>query len=314
MNEEESISSNVRCLRNHPKTKKILFSKSEIRENDNVSSILIYTVATLLEIWYTKFQDPISNRSPNIYTVHITSNIELLLQSKAPANERSITMSETKTKSARKKRKVSKHVLNARKQDADQKNPVATEETGTQSSEKKTPQRTSGKNRHIKDPSEAMAYLNEWQNHKNSKGNWKFNKNTQSWIIRHMYEVEKISRGAFEITLDYLGGLEGTTMRSRIRAEASRRALRYKEHEKKSKADETKEKNTEETESNKATDNAADPKTSDKELMEEEQRWQKLDEHDKRKEYKRARKILETIKEWAKDFMPARFEAFVSQN
>jgi hypothetical protein len=41
----------------------------------------------------------------------------------------------------------------------------------------------------------------------------------------------------------------------------------------------------------------ADTKTtlSKEDLLEEEKRWGGLDEHDKRKEYKRARQILETV-------------------
>jgi hypothetical protein len=208
---------------------------------------------------------------------------------------------ETKTKTARKKRKVSKHVLKAMegKQEtleAAQANQQVVEALGMPTPEKKTPKRKGKKNRHVKDPVEATTYLTEWQNKKNGKGTWKFNKNTQSWIIRHLYEVDKVPKGAFTILIEYLCGLEGTTTRSRIRAEASRRALRYKEHEKKTAA-ETKEKDTEGTESNEKIENEADPKISVQEQMEEETRWQKLDEHEKRKEYKRARKILETIKE-----------------
>jgi hypothetical protein len=143
-----------------------------------------------------------------------------------------------KSKSARKKRAVSKHVVKARedKADAEQsdQNPAV---GGEQQNPNKTVARKSGKNRHVKDPQEVASYLTDWQNHKNGKGTWKFNKNTQSWLIRHLYELEKVSKGTFTILMDYFAGMEGKTMKSRIRAEASRRALRYKEHTKKEPTD-----------------------------------------------------------------------------
>ena len=45
-----------------------------------------------------------------------------------------------------------------------------------------------------------------------------------------------------------------------------------------------------------ATKSTESPGVSKEDLEDEEARWNKLDDHDKRKEYKRARKILEVIK------------------
>jgi hypothetical protein len=214
-----------------------------------------------------------------------------------------------KKKSATKKRTASKHVLKARegKPDAEQsdQNPQQGTDTAGVGGEQQNPSKTaaskSGKNRHVKDPQEVASYLTDWQNHKNGQGTWKFNKNTQSWLIRHLYELEKVSKGTFTILLDYFAGLEGNTMKSRIRAEASRRALRYKEHTKKEPTDkETESKsesNTTPQSTSKQGKKAVVNSATVQEQLEEEERWQKLDENEKRKEYKRARQILDIIKE-----------------
>lgn len=166
----------------------------------------------------------------------------------------------------------------------------------------------------MKDPSEAATYLEEWkqskqENVKNS--NWKFNKNTQSWLIRHMYEADKVPKATFSLLLEYLAGLEGKTTRVWIRSEASRRALRYKQYEKQGtgKVEEDEGKGTLETtrtttapnskkETKESTEKAVkEGKPTNEEEREEQVRWEKLSDHDKRKEYKRARRVLESINE-----------------
>lgn len=151
---------------------------------------------------------------------------------------------------------------------------------------------------HIKIPSEAETYLLEWDQRDSELSTWKFNKNTQSWLIRHMYEVDKVSKSSFARLLKYLEGLNGDSVRSRIRSEASRRALRYKESQEKG-PEETEERppcvnKNRETTRFESTEAAPGSKTEDVEVDEEVQ-WQRLSEHDKRKEYKRARKVLETV-------------------
>lgn len=165
----------------------------------------------------------------------------------------------------------------------------------------------------MKDPSEAATYLEEWkqskqENVKNS--NWKFNKNTQSWLIRHMYEADKVPKATFSLLLEYLAGLEGKTTRVWIRSEASRRALRYKQYEKQGTGKvEDEGKGTLETtrtttapnskkETKESTEKAVkEGKPTNEEEREEQVRWEKLSDHDKRKEYKRARRVLESINE-----------------
>ena len=150
-----------------------------------------------------------------------------------------------------------------------------------------TPKRKKKKKKE-KDPSEAASYLQTW-NDKRDK--WKFNKNTQSWLIRHMYDSERVSKATFGILLEYLkGGGEATTQR--VRGDATQRALRYKEYEKNKKDGDDEE---ESDDTGKDTEEQADSVDAGGE--DDETRWKKLNDHDKRKEYKRARKTLDVLKE-----------------
>lgn len=196
----------------------------------------------------------------------------------------------------KKKRKTSKHVLKAREEklsSSDQatasQGVVDAPNSGSQETAKK---RKQPKNRHVVDPSRASSYLKEWQA---KSSTWKFNKNMQSWLIRHMYEADKIPKAEFTILLEYLLGLESKAAKTRIRSDASRRALRFKAFEKSGAALNSTELKPEESTEKEAKDNEKDSKDVDG--ITEEARWQKLSDHDKRKEYKRARKILDTVKE-----------------
>ena len=158
-------------------------------------------------------------------------------------------------------------------------------------------------NCHIKHPNEASDYLIQWK----KKNGWKFSKNTQSWLIRHMYDVGKVPKSSFVLLLDYLEGLEGKATRDRIRAEASRRVRRHKEYCKSTPktAIELSTQN-EQGNNNKNNDTGSLEKkeaTTTEQVGEmdvendEEVQWRKLDDHDKRKQYKRARQILNLMKE-----------------
>ena len=107
---------------------------------------------------------------------------------------------------------------------------------GTSSAKKKK----RSANRHVKDPAEAASYLSSWK-HRDAGSGWRFNKNTQSWLLRHMYETEKVPKPTFTLLVDYLVGCLGITRR-RVREDAARRALRYKEYEKKTKPSDPNEK------------------------------------------------------------------------
>lgn len=193
----------------------------------------------------------------------------------------------TGTKAAKKKRNVSKHVLKAR--------------SGAGQSDGKKKEASPGKrSRNVKSPAEAASYLTEWENRGTNEA-WKFNKNTQSWLIRHMYETESVSKGTFSSLLKYLDGLQGASTRSRIRAEASRRALRYKEYTKDVAAEEATTISVDAPTGDQPDSNDASltvdtkPLLSKDEMSEDQKRWESLDEHDRRKEYKRARQILENV-------------------
>ncbi|GAX24808.1 hypothetical protein FisN_18Lh109 [Fistulifera solaris] len=178
--------------------------------------------------------------------------------------------SEKKKKRNKGKKHISKHVLKAR-------------EAKEEAKEKEPPKQTKTKKPKavVKDPSEAIDYLKQW---KHDKSAWKFNKNTQSWIIRHMYDAEKLDKAAFSLATEYLQGLQGGTAKTWVLADATKRALRYKQYEKSPGTDGE---DVEKMETDKTT------KDDTEDLI----RWKNLSDHDKRKEYKRARKVLEVLKE-----------------
>jgi len=199
-----------------------------------------------------------------------------------------------KNKSHRKKR-ISKHVIQAeerRKQTEVEKQLLLAAENGTSTtpSTPSTPTEEkieSTSNTKTKDPEEAASYLTLWKYDQiNNTKSWKFNKNTQSWLQRHMYEGDKVSKTTFATLVDYLTQ-GGDRLISRVEEDAKMRSRRYKEWEKKkenSTTDETTAVGGEIKEESKST-SAADDIT-----------WNNLDDHDKRKEYKRARKVLDSIK------------------
>ena len=219
-----------------------------------------------------------------------------------------------KNKSHRKKR-ISKHVLQAeerRKQAEVEKQLLSAAEKGTStstsddtsksntptSSESQKVESTATIPSNTRDPELASSYLTLWSHdQKNNTKSWKFNKNTQSWLLRHMYDFDKVSKTTFAILVDYLcQGGEGLI--SRVEEDAKMRARRYKEWEKKM----MKKKSSEQQEGEEG-DDATNNKVEDdedtnqkKQSSSEDKSWDELDDHDKRKEYKRARKVLDSVK------------------
>ena len=196
-----------------------------------------------------------------------------------------------KNKSHRKKR-ISKHVLKAeeRKQQTQLENElISAAEEGQPSAKTVTVQQsdTPTPNSKVKDPQEAASYLTLWNHARNNKSDaWKFNKNTQSWLLRHMYNSEKVNKTTFGLLVDYIcHGGEGT--RCRVEEDAKGKAIRYKEWEKEQNDDRVDGKENEQSERRKN-------KSSDH--MTEETCWDELNGHDKRKEYKRARKVMDALK------------------
>jgi hypothetical protein len=157
-----------------------------------------------------------------------------------------------------KRRRISKHVIDAKEKavtSSSSANLLEKKESVTAGEQSPTPK---GSSSHL---SQAIAYLQSYKAHKegNANGGWKFNKNTQTWLIKHMYSADSIPKHTFSLLLEYMLGLEGKT-RTRVLDEAAERALQYKEYEKKL--------------------NLANGDAIDKE---------------RRKEYKRARQIIEAL-------------------
>ena len=199
----------------------------------------------------------------------------------------------------RRKKRISKHVQDA--EERRKNNKVAggegesTQEQQQQKEASSARKNSKGANRHVKDPAEAAAYLSSWK-HREAGSGWRFNKNTQSWLLRHMYETDKCTKATFTLLVEYLVGCQGTTRR-RLREDAARRALRYKEYERKSKSTDPDEKAADVGNDAGDAEEAKEKKKETSDEATDEARFIALDDHDKRKEYKRARKILDTIKE-----------------
>ena len=221
-----------------------------------------------------------------------------------------------KNKSHRKKR-ISKHVLQAeerRKQAEVEKQLLsAAERTSTSTSDdtsKSNHKPISSESQKIEStippptntryPELASSYLTLWSHdQKNNTKSWKFNKNTQSWLLRHMYDFDKVSKTTFAILVDYIcQGGEGLI--SRVEEDAKMRARRYKEWEKKMKKKKSSEQREGEEEGEDATNNEEEEDDEDtnqkKQSSSDDISWDELDDHDKRKEYKRARKVLDSVK------------------
>lgn len=202
-----------------------------------------------------------------------------------------------KSKRHRKKR-ISKHVIESqtkRKQEDAEKQLLAASEGETSTSVVETSPEKDDSNKKstplkTKDPEEAASYLTLWNLDRNNTTsttkNWKFNKNTQSWLLRHMYDFDKVSKSTFATLVDYISdGGEGT--RLRVEEDAKRRARRYKDWEKRQQQQEGVEQE----------EGDANEEKKDLTKSQDDERFNQLDDHDKRKEYKRARKVLDALKQ-----------------
>lgn len=206
---------------------------------------------------------------------------------------------------SRKKRRISKHVLKS-KESQQQSSELQSNENSAAFQAKITKEQPKKKKKtgKIKDPKEAERYLSAWK-YRETAGGWKFNKNTQSWLFRHMYDVEKISKVPFTLLMEYMEGLKGST-KTRVIEDAERRAVRYKEFEKTLEIN----KNKNESEKNESSHESGEPNfssinelkseislaTADTGGEDDQTRWKRLSDHDKRKEYKRARKVLDLFR------------------
>ncbi len=175
-----------------------------------------------------------------------------------------------------------------------------------------------------KDPEEASTYLSLWKYDRSSTTNkdkekneqWKFNKNTQSWLLRHMYNPTKVSKHTFALLLEYLRNGENVGVKNRVLEDAKFRARRYKEFEKQIQQQQSKvlqekgcvlEKVVVQCKETNAQDDDSNNKEEEKRTEQssalkqvavvDSTSWKEMDEHEKRKEYKRARKVLDAFKE-----------------
>lgn len=221
------------------------------------------------------------------------------------------------------KKRISKHVLESQKRREEEEQPAAvpnarddsrkidgpvppvtkdgTTDTSAADTSDKNPARKKRKNKkRTRDPLAGHAYLSTWKHRSSGEGVWKFNKNTQSWLIKNMYDCDAIPKATFTLLVGYIEGLKGEAMRKRVQDDAVRRALRYKNWEKShAKDDEGEVKGDEQdmkVDDGAKQDAAEEPTVGEEEEKDEEARWQGFNAHDKRIEYKRARKIIDSLK------------------
>jgi hypothetical protein len=92
-----------------------------------------------------------------------------------------------------------------------------------------TPVSRQSRNDEIKDPAEASSHLTlEKYDRANLTKQWSFNNNTMPWLLRNMYDPDKVEKTTFAALVDFVvAGGEGT--RRHVVADAKRRARRYKE-------------------------------------------------------------------------------------
>ncbi|KAL7538466.1 hypothetical protein ACHAXR_008562 [Thalassiosira sp. AJA248-18] len=160
---------------------------------------------------------------------------------------------------------------------------------------------SSSKKINTRDPDIGSSYLSLWNyDRRNSTKQWKFNKNTQSWLLRHMYDSDKVTKTTFATLVDYLCQ-GGDRAMSRVEEDAKMRARRYKDWEKREQLKKKEAEGGDDGEENNGADkNGVEIKGKEKKKQsssEGDASWNGMDDHDKRKEYKRARKVLDALKE-----------------
>ena len=208
--------------------------------------------------------------------------------------------SKVNVKKKGKKRKISKHIVDAKLKsaslastDPDTNNetsnvliPAATSSLSLSKKQKMT------KQKHMKDPVDVEGYLMAWKQHHNLSADassnhgtttiWKFNKNTQSWLIRHLYDSTKISKSIFALALQYFLK-SNLNVQQRLREDAMQRAIQYQQQQQ--------ERGT----TNQNDEGKDDGDDNPKNNTEEDESTEMILEKNQRKEYKRARKIIDTL-------------------
>jgi len=100
----------------------------------------------------------------------------------------------------------------------------------------------------------------------------------------HRLSILKVPKAVFALLMEYIEGLKGFT-RDWVNEDAVRRVLRYKAWEKKQNDGGDDDGSEEDTN-----------KEDDEEKKEDDARFAALNDHEKRKEYKRSRQVVQAIK------------------
>jgi len=198
-------------------------------------------------------------------------------------------MAKNKKAAKAKDKNVAKHILKAREAAAVV-SATATNETSSRLPPPSAKSKKKQPNTHTKSPEEVINYLVLWDTAKESA--WKFNKNTQSWLLRHMYSADHVNKKCFGLLLEYLKGVEGKGILEGVMAAAVKRCELYKKYD---------EDNNDDKDGD--DDDGTTPQVGDKgkggddENNQLSKNFLALDEHDRRKVYKRARRVLDVVKD-----------------
>jgi hypothetical protein len=201
------------------------------------------------------------------------------------------------------KKRIAKHVQEA--QENQRKEAALASPDGADVQQPVKKKRRKKKKKKVKDPKEAHSYLALWQQQQKLNNNddanketvalWRFNKNTQSWLIRHMYDADKVPKATFSILTAYLEGLKGSS-KQRLDEDSVRRALRYKHWEKNKDAKKSKDEDDEEDKDTNENEEEDESDDEEEDQEKDQKRWKGLSDRDKRVEYKRARQIIDLLK------------------
>ena len=269
-----------------------------------VSHVLFYVwpaTLSLSSIQSNSWDDSIPTTTNSTYRISINTACMYAIMADSISQNDSTGKANIKKKG--KKRRISKHIADAKLKSSelsssplggtlestDSMIPAPSASVTTSNKKQKL-----SKQKHTKDPVDVEGYLMAWkqqqQQHDQSSDDgsnlatttWKFNKNTQSWLIRHLFDSTKISKSVFAIALQYFLN-SNVNVQQRLRDDATKRAVQYQQ-------DQQEEKGT-----NNQGNDEKDRDDNDAPQNEDDESPELILEKNRRKEYKRARKILETL-------------------
>lgn len=133
------------------------------------------------------------------------------------------------------------------------------------------------------EPAEAWAHLLDWEEQHDTDA-WQFNEAADVWLIKNMYDAEAVPKDVFAFLVEGYLQVKPEDEKQAIRNCATRCVSRYKKFEK-----QVKDGTWQEPPASGTTD--TDDDDDDEDAV-----WNRIDEHEKRKRYKRARKTLDVVK------------------